>query len=276
MFGEEIFQIDLCNLYTMIGEIADRSNNDYDPNLSDLSDWLTRNNITSTKDLEKLPPSGVKNFVLSYLSGYDHKNTVTFFPRFDQVVYLPDPHMIEVVDLLIATTMLFDLVSHKRKEEEKGHDPSFDTDLEKCTKTVIWGNKRIWLTLDSTTFPLIKAMTYTASKLDLKLDRAKKRRTVTSENGALDPAMRIRYDLMRHTPPWKIFQNLRGTLTPLQGLAREISEWHCVYQGPNGLTHTRIGPALAQRGSFDPRSNDRPYHKIVDSYDVIRIQGQPA
>ena len=109
MFGEEIFRIDLVRLYETVGEIADRSCNDFDPHTADLSEWLAENEILSTNDLEKYP-SGVKSFMLSYLSEYGYKSVKTWFPRLDQIVYLPDTHMIEIVDLLIATTMLFGLI----------------------------------------------------------------------------------------------------------------------------------------------------------------------
>lgn len=192
MLGEEIFRIDLLRLYGMVGEIADRSQNDYDPHITDLSDWLTENEITRANDLEKIPPSGVKSFMISYLSGYEYKNIVTYFPRFDQVFHLPDPHMIEITDLLLATTILFDLIGmQEERKEEYGNNVSGKIDRVKATQIVILGNKKCWLTLDSMTFPLIKAMTHIASVLDLKLDRAKKRRSTKTENGALDPAMRI-------------------------------------------------------------------------------------
>ena len=60
MLGEETFRIDLMRLFQIVGEIADRSCNDFDPNTADLSDWLTENEILNTNDLEKVPPQGPK------------------------------------------------------------------------------------------------------------------------------------------------------------------------------------------------------------------------
>ena len=56
MFGEEIFRIDLVRLYETVGEIADRSCNDFDPHTADLSDWLIANEIVNVNDVEKIPP----------------------------------------------------------------------------------------------------------------------------------------------------------------------------------------------------------------------------
>ena len=72
--------------------------------------------------------------MLSYLSEYGFKSVKTWFPRLDQIVYLPDPHMIEIVDLLIATTMLFELF--KREEGRKGPEESEES---VCVQT---GEKR--------------------------------------------------------------------------------------------------------------------------------------
>ena len=277
MFGEEIFRIDLVQLYEMVGEIADRSSNDFDPHTADLSDWLVRNKIGNINDLEKIPPSGVKSFILSYLSGYEYKSVKTWFPRLDQIVYPPDPHMIEIVDLLIATTMLCELLGMEEgRNRPNEREESEYTDPGKTTQLVILGNKTCWLTLDSTTMPLIKAMTFMATHLDIKLDRAKKRCVTLAELGALDPGMRIRYDLMRHAHPSKLFEQIRNTRTPLQDLSRMMADWPCVFDSPEGLKHTRLGPALWQLKRADPCSDNQPRHKIVDSFDVIRMHEYPA
>ena len=185
--------------------------------------------------------------------------------------------MVEVVDLLIATAMLFDLVTVKEEEGPPSKTrPSGNLDREKATQIIILGNKKCWLTFESTTLPLIKAMAHVASISDLKLDRAKRRRLTKTEDGALGPAMRIRYDLMRHVPPSELFEHIRGTRTPLQDLSHTMAGWPCVFDSPQGMGHTRLGPALSQLKYADPRSADLPRRKIVDSFDVIRMQGQPA
>ena len=56
MIGEGIFRIDLLRLYGMVGEIADRPRNDFDPHIADLSDWLTENEIVRVNDLKKNTP----------------------------------------------------------------------------------------------------------------------------------------------------------------------------------------------------------------------------
>ena len=185
--------------------------------------------------------------------------------------------MIEIVDLLIATTMLFELIKMEEGRNELNENKeSMCTDQGNMTQLVIRGNKTCWLTLDSMTIPLIKAMTIMATRLDIKLNRAKKRRVASTEDGALDPAMRIRYDLMRHVHPSKLLARLRKTRTPLQDLSLMMADWPCVFDSPGGLIHTRLGPALWQLKRADPRSDNRPRFKIVGSFDVIRMREYPA
>ena len=120
-------------------------------------------------------------------------------------------------------------------------------------------------------------MAFIATLLDLKLDRAKKRCMAETEDGALGPAMRMRYELLRRVHPTKHPERLRKTRTPLQDLSLTMADWPCVFDSPEGLKHTRLGPALWQlKRTADPRSDNRPRRKIVDSFDVIRMHEYPA
>ena len=68
---------------------------------------------------------------------------MTSFPRLDQVFHLPDPHMIEIIDLLIATTTLFDLIGMKEvRKEGYRNNIGLNIDRGKATQIVILGNKR--------------------------------------------------------------------------------------------------------------------------------------
>ena len=109
-----------------------------------------------------------------------------------------------------------------------------------------------------------------------KIGPGGKRRYEFSNDGALGPKMRIRYDLLRHTPPSKIITRLRSTMSPLRDLSATIAVGPCVLDGPRGLTHTRIGLAMDQLQLTDPRSDGPSTRKIFDIHDAIRIQGHPA
>ena len=108
------------------------------------------------------------------------------------------------------------------------------------TQLVLFWDQRCALALDSVTRSLIPSLAYLAATLGLKIDRAKKRKITHAIDGALDPSIRIRYEIPRHIPQEKIIDRLRWSITPLYDLSDAVGEIPCVFWGQNGPQHSRL------------------------------------
>ena len=80
---------------------------------------------------------------MTYLSGYDRKMIISFFPRFGQIIYRPDPHVVEVVGLLIATAILYPVITttHRKGGIDRKQNKFDDPNPGQGTTMVIDGNK---------------------------------------------------------------------------------------------------------------------------------------
>ena len=132
------------------------------------------------------------------------------------------------------------------------------------TQLVLFWDQRCALTLDSVTRSLIPSLAYLAATLGLKIDRAKKRKMTHAVGGALDPAIRVRYEILRHTPREKILDRLRWSITPLYDLSDVVGEIPCVFWGQNGPQHSKLTRACEIMTPIFKNTENQNFDRITD------------
>lgn len=104
---------------------------------------------------------------------------------------------------------------------------------------ILFCDSRCVLTLEHTPQSLIQALATIAVRLGVRFGRAKRRRPDAFWRGALDPALRVRYDTIRRVRPSMLFYRIRRAVTPLGGLAGVVALSPCATHSADGNAHSR-------------------------------------
>ena len=270
MSDRQVRFLDLGPIFNSIGEKALRSMRDWCVETADLSERLCLAENKNVTNWGHLPECYFKDLLLKIYSPHDHVTWGAIFPRFDQLVTLNRDTSFEVGDLLMATTILSPLIEKIGAGSTAGPLSDFQNDPtnEVLTRLVLFWGQKCALTLDSATRSLVPSMAYVASKLGLKIDRAKKRKMEYPPSGALDPAIRIRYEIPRHVPQDKILDRLRRSITPLYDLSDVVGEQPCVFWGQNGPQHAKLTRACEVMTPFFEDLEYQTFAQITDQNEV--------
>ena len=162
-----------------------------------------------------------------------------FLPTFGQLKILNGRRSIGGIDVLKATILLSPLIEPIWVDGSADlvRNGGYNIGQDTMAQLVIYHGQRCASALDSTIRSLIISMTFVAPALEIKAGRANRRKTRPLTNGAIDPAMGIRYEIFRRIPQNKIIGRLRSAKTPLFGLADTIGNTPCAFIGPDGPTH---------------------------------------
>ena len=234
---EDLFDLD--TVFSSVGECAMRSIRDFCMETVDLSEWLCMTDNKMASEIDRLPHCPCKEFLEKIFLYHDHITWDAIFPTFDQLKTLEVNDSIELSDLLITTTILSPLIErmYTRERPDQPLPIKEDPPTSDLSRRIIFWDRKCALTLDSVTRSLIPSIAYLAKKLDLRIDRSKRRRTEGPPKRALDPAVRVKYVTFSHRPKSQLLDRLRGTTTPIYDLAELIGEQPCVFQGPYGPAH---------------------------------------
>ena len=257
---------------TMVAIIAIRSTSDTPTDLTDLGEWLKNHKVTQAEELGDLSETFYGEFLTNY---FQYHKVVTFdliFPRLSELTLCDQLKEIEVADLLICVTILTPLIRKvtENKEDINQGGRFSGPDLDSLSEFIIWCDQKCILTLDQVTRTLISSVTQVATTCEVRIDRAKKRRRETIRPGALDPDLRVKYDILRHVRRDELITGLRGPSTPLENLSETLGRWPCAFRREPSGEHATIDRALRKLwADFQERTRTGPF-LLVDSYDMLR------
>ena len=271
MFDHQVNLLDLGNIFDSLGTIALRSMRGWSVETADLSEWLCLTENEKLTQFNQFPDCYFKDLLFMIYSPHDHISWDAIYPTFDQLVTHVWDRNTEIGDLLMVTTILLPLI------EKTGVcctvDPILDIQNdppnELIPQIILQWDQKCILTLDSVTRSLIPSIAYIASKLEMKIDRAKKRKTGRPQIGALGPTMRIRYETLRHVPRDKILDRLRRVITPIYDLADLIGDQPCVFWGRNGPQHAKLTQACELMTLNLQGTEGAGVTRITDQYNFV-------
>ena len=137
------------------------------------------------------------------------------------------------------------------------------------TYFITFCSKRYALAIDSTARPLIGSVTYFASTLEIRIVRAKKRKSATRPKNSIDPSLRIRYGNFCHSHKRELVVELQGRFPPLYYLATAIEPTPCAFKCVGCKCHATLFRAMEARAKAFPTDFNDDQIRITDSHDVV-------
>ena len=263
---------DRSQLFISIGNLALRASKEMRTDLVDLSEWVANRNIT------KLPNQGSESdhffhkLLESYTSEHNFVDFDPIFPTFANLSILNSSRTVELADLVLATTLMTPIIEEINEKklgqlDVKGAD---FLDPKELVPLLLFWDKKCVVTLDHMDLSLIDALIYIASRLEIKIDRAKRRKLVSNGSGTLDPAIRIRYEILKHVPKTELLSVIRKTVTPIQDLAGLIGFFPCVISADEGPQHGRLSSMLNTLTDRYLSMTECPTQCVVDNNDLVK------
>ena len=272
MLGGPKILCGLEELFPWIGGIALRSIDDYNLDVSDISDWLCGPELVGITDPNYLPPGLMKEMALGIFQPHRFVTWDNVYPLWRELTTQNTHIQVELADLLITTTILTPLVRAMWKDGsvDLANKQGSDIDSETLTQIILFWNENCVLTLDARPADLIKSVTYVANTMGIFWCRPKRRKFPIGNDRALDPTLRVVCPNFNHIRSSDLLNKIRRTPAPLSDIAGQLTSLRCAFVTPDGPRHATLGTALKvmsgvfYQGQFSMRTT------IVDHYDVIR------
>ena len=257
----------------MLAILAIRSTNDTPIDLIDLGEWIKDQKVTQINSLGDLSETYYGKLLTEYVKYHNPVSFGLIFPRFNELAICDQQKEIEVSDLLVSVTILTPMVQKATQVEgtDQGKGQTQDPGISDLSHFIIWCDQKCILTLDQVTGTLITTITQVARTCEIRIDRAKKRRRETKRPGALDPDLRVRYDVRHHTRRDNLIIDLQGPSTPIESLSETLGHWPCALRRDGSNEHTRLADAVRKLwADFSNRTRLRPF-VLVDSHDLCEV-----
>ena len=269
----EVSGTDPQEILTMLAILAIRSISDTPTDLADLGEWIKEHKITQTRTLGDLTETYYGKFLMEY---FKHRNPVSFdliFPRLSELTICDQQKEIEVSDLLVSVAILTPLIQKATEVERnnRGEGRFSGPDMGNLSQFIIWCDQKCVLTLDQVTETLIPTVAQVAKTCGMRIDRAKKRRREAKRPGALDPDIRVKYDVRQHVCRDELILSLQGPSTPIESLSESLGRWPCALRREENNEQTTLDNAVRRLwADFSKRTRSRPF-LLVDSHDLCEV-----